>query len=281
MKQLLILSTIVFLMSSQSNATGFNFKFKYAFLEPASPDQILASVRFDNTVSDCMVDTGARFTVAKKSILGSNTKVGEKSGGGISGQERVTELVESKVQVGDWIHGTSIIGRTEDDALPSPCLLGNDFFLDREFSFDFDKKKVTDESSFSGTTFPIQKYRGDIGGHFGFKIEIQGEEIPTLFDTGTTDTVFDIQFVEAHPENFEFVREIDVQEGSNQTIKAGVYNMKSVKMGSIEQTNIKVYVLSLKYLQSKIPGIQAVLGLSQMINHKWYINNKKSVWGIY
>jgi predicted aspartyl protease len=279
MKQLLTFSLALLIPTSQSLATGF--KFKFDVFESTTSNIILTSVQFDDKTVDCMIDTGARFTLIKESLLSKNTKVGEIIGGGASGKQRTTELIQADVKVGDWSNRSGIIGRIKDEYMPTNCLLGNDFFLDKEFSIDFDKKAFEDETSFSGKTFPLKKYISNMGGHFGFEIEIAGSRIPTLFDTGATDTAIDIKFVEDHPEMFEFVKEIDVREGSNQTIKAGVYKMKSVKMGPIVQTDVKVYVLNLSHIQSKIPGVQAVIGLSQMTKNKWYINNKTSVWGVY
>jgi len=267
-------------LASQAFGSSFSFNYKFAdIFNLNAPDAIFTSVQFDNQSTDCMVDTGARFSIAKESFLASNVKVGEVLGGGVSGQQRVADLVESKVQFGNWTNASRVIGRTNQ--IPADCLIGNDFFLDRTIFIDFTEKTFSDEKSFTGTTFPLQKYISDRGGHFGFHIEIAGNSVPSLFDTGATDTVVDIDFVEAHPENFKFVKEVEIQEGSNQSIKVGLCRLKSMKMGTIDDTNVEVYVLSLKYLQSKIPGIQAVIGLSQMTKHNWYIDNKNSVWGNY
>lgn len=276
MKKILCLSIGAMTYSAQA-ATGFSFFYKMHDL--LSPDTVHTSVQIGNQVVECLIDTGARFTLAKESILTGYAKVGEVSGGGISGNERVADLVQVPLHMGDWVHPTGIIGRT--DQIPDDCLMGNDFFLEKEFSIDFSEKRFTDENSFTGATFPLNKYLSDRGGHFGFDVEVGDERVPTLFDTGATNTVFDIRFVEAHPQDFEFIKEIDVEEGSNQTIKAGVYRLKAMKMGPVQDRDIQVYVVSLQYLQAKIPGIQAVIGLGQMTKYKWYLNNKTSIWGIY
>lgn len=280
MKTIISALIALFTVSPPASATGFAFKYRSTDLFSEDPqDTLFATVQIDGTTTDCLVDTGARFTLAKESLTKNNNKVGEVLGGGVSGVQRTADLVESKIHVGDWDHPTGVIGRT--DLIPFECIVGNDFFLMREFSIDFTRSRFSDETTFSGTTFPLQQYLSDRGGHFGFEIEVNEYKVPALFDTGATHTVIDIGFVQKHLESFEFIKELDVQEGSNQSIKAGLYRLKGLKMGPIVEKETQVYVLSLKHLQEKIPGIQAVIGLSEMKKHKWYINNKSSTWGVY
>jgi predicted aspartyl protease len=279
MKLFIIFSNLMLLNSISAQADGF--KFKVVRDAMMGPDHIETDMQFDGHTGSCLVDTGARYTVAKEHLLQDNVKVGETVGGGISGMNNVTDLVESDVTVGSWSNPQSIIGRIKPELLPADCLLGNDFFLKKEFSINFKENSISDETTFNGPVYPLDQFLSDRGGHFGFKIGLGNEEVSTLFDTGATDSVFDIDFVIQHQSEFEFIKEIPIQDGSNQTIKAGVYKAKSIRFGSVIDRDVRVYVVSLKSLQSKIPGIQAILGLNQMMRHKWYVNNKKAVWGLY
>lgn len=274
MKSIFVICLVA--ISTQAKASGFDFRYAKDLF--GSIDHLETHVYFDKTEAQCLVDTGARFTLAKESLVRENIKVGETQGGGLSGKENITDLVQSNVQVGDWQSLQNIIGRKSDNQIPFDCLLGNDFFMHRDFSIDFVKMKFSDETSFQGEAFPLNRYPSDQGGHFGFTIDIEGENIESLFDTGATNTVFDLKFVEAHQENFEFLRELDVTEGSNQSIKAGVYRAKSIRFGKYEDRDVEVYVVSLEYLQSKIPGIKAVLGLNQMKDRKWYFSQNNLMW---
>ncbi len=244
-------------------------------------DHLATKVSFDGQETECLVDTGARSTAGKKSLLPTQETVTETLGGGVSGVESVTEWVNAEVLVGDWSNASGLIARRNDEALPFDCLLGNDFFLNREFSIDFSSRLVADSAGFAGKLFPAFKQSSQFGGHFGFKLEIEGAPIESLFDTGATNTVMDTKVVEAHPENFKFVKEFEVTEGSNQKIKSGIYIAKSLKFGDQEDRNVKVYVIDLSYLKSKIPSVGAIFGLQQMLNRKWYFNNKTQVWGVY
>jgi hypothetical protein len=266
---------------SEAMASGFSFQFNQpGFMDPEPSSVIHTTVHFDQVEVECMVDTGARLTIAKKSILANNKKVGESSGGGVSGQERVADLVESLVNAGDWTSVSGVIART--DQIPAECLLGNDFFMNRAFVIDFKEMKFSDGIPFSGEAYPIHQYpREGGGGHFALDLEIADETIPALFDTGSTATVIDLAFVEAHPEDFQFIEKIDVTEGSNQTVKAGIYRLKSLKIGPINEKDIEIYALDLSYLNSKIPGLKAILGLKQIKNYKWYIDNINARWGVY
>jgi hypothetical protein len=279
MKWSLSLAGLLVFAAISASASGFSFEFVHEGL--VGPSHIETRVQFDGTAAKCIVDTGARFTIVQLPLLAGSPKAGEIVGGGVSGVQSATDLVQSRVQAGEWVLEDTIVGRKQPGTLPAICLLGNDFFLQREFSIDFKATRFSDETEFQGTLFPLNQFKADRGGQFGFNLEIQGEQVSALFDTGATSTVFDATFVKNHPENFEFIREFSVQEGSNQNIKAGIYRAKSIKFGNQEDRNVEVYVVDLTYLQSKIPGVQVVLGLSQMTSRKWYINNMNSTWGVY
>lgn len=275
------LSGAVLLIFGAASAGASGLVFESVQTGVLGPDHIETRVQFDGTEAHCIVDTGARFTVVQLPLLGASLKVGEVIGGGVSGVQITTDLVEAKVQAGDWVIENAVVGRRQPGTLPATCLLGNDFFLQKEFSIDFKTARISDETSFQGILYPLNQFKADRGGQFGFNLEVEGVQVSALFDTGATSTVFDATFVKNHPDNFVFVREFSVQEGSNQTLKAGIYRAKAIKFGDQEERNIEVYVVDLTYLQSKIPGIQAVLGLSEMTNRKWYINNKNATWGVY
>jgi|GEM_PF-4006834 len=272
---------LMVMATTLAQASGFDFRFKRDLFMDL--EHIEATVLFDQNQATCIVDTGARFTLAKEELVPNNLKVGEQKGGGVSGQENVTDLVESNVQVGTWVRNKNVIGRKPANKIPFTCLLGNDFFLEKEFVIDFKTQRFSEDVSFSGSVFKLNRYPSEIGGHFGFPIKLggeEGEEVESLFDTGATNTVVDTAFVESHPENFTFVRNLEVTEGSNQTVTVGVYRAKSIRFGIHEDRNIEVYVISLKYLQSKIPGIKAIVGLNQMMDRQWYFNHRNSTWGM-
>lgn len=274
MKTSLLLGLLA--LSSHANASGFSFRVVHDLNDEL--DHIEAEASFDGQLASCIIDTGARFTLAKEELLANNRKVGEEKGGGISGVQRITDLVEARIQIGDWARNPGVIGRTKAGTIPAACLLGNDFFLNRAFSIDFASHRFEDIPTIEGSRWPLKTYPSGPGGHFGFELEVAGQKIDSLFDTGATSTVFDTEFVAAHRESFEFVQEIPVQEGSNQTVKAGIYRVRSLRFADVELSDVKVYVLSLKVLQDKIPNIQAVLGLEQMMDRKWFFDPRNSVW---
>ena len=268
--------------NSSKGATNIaSFDFQYVKDELGEVDHIEAKTILDGKSVSCLVDTGARFTIARNSLVPSNEKVGELKGGGVSGRESITDLVIADLILPGWVSGRHVIGRKQDQMVPMPCLLGNDLFMTQNFTIDFQRQKFIRGADRPSRVRPLEQYKSERGGHFGFSLFVNGVDVPSLFDTGATHTVFDIEFVKNHPQNFTFIKKISVTEGSNQSLEVSLYRASAIQMGDLIDKDVDVYVLSLNYLQAKIPGINAVLGLSQMKNRKWYFNFEGAKWAAF
>jgi hypothetical protein len=234
-------------------------------------DVVLAKVQIKpNEIEKlCLVDTGARHSVFKEAILADFPKVGETLGGGISNTNQVTDLVQVDLQVGDWNLIGAIVGRS--DRIPFDCLIGNDFFLNRNFEINFDHLSVMElpEPIKFQHAFPLQVYRNDRGGHFGFKIGFAETTGYSIFDIGATSTVVDIELVRQHQKNFKLIKELEVTDGNNNKIKSGLYELDQVLIGDQVINKIEVYSLDLTNLKNKLPNVQIVLGMNVIQKYNW------------
>jgi hypothetical protein len=194
MKKLTVFLFIIY--HSSLFAGGFQFVPKKVLFEDEI-ELINAKVKLshNNLEYSCLVDTGARFTIFKEAILKDLPKVGETIGGGISNSSQVTDLVSLNLDLGDWHKAGAIIGRT--DRIPFDCIIGNDFFISKNFKIDFNKYEITDldGSIDSEKSFPLHVYRSNSGGHFGFEMTLVQRRVETIFDTGATSTVVSLAFV--------------------------------------------------------------------------------------
>lgn len=224
---------------------------------------------------ECLFDSGARHTMVQEKFIKDLTVVGTTIGGGISNPNQVTDLVNADLKLGEWQLLNATIGRTP--RIPFECLVGNDFLIDQSFFIDMNAYKIerfqTDTSEFK----KLNVYKSEIGGHFGFEISVDSQTIQTIFDTGASSTVIDLSFVNQHPEKFKLVKEIDIQDGNSAKLKAGLYLLDSLFLSEEEIHNVEVYALDLSALKTKIPNIQAIIGLNIIKNYDWFFDlpNKK------
>jgi hypothetical protein len=251
-------------------AGGFQFIPKKAFLEEGI-ELIHAKIKLNQSSSEytCLVDTGARFTIFKESLIKDLPKVGETIGGGISNSSQVTDLVNLDLNLGDWKKTNAIVGRT--DRIPFDCLIGNDFFLGHNFKIDFSKYEFADLDTpiELEKSFPLKVYRSESGGHFGFEITLAQKTVETIFDTGAASTVVSMSFVKENAEHFRLIKEINVTDGNNAELKAGLYELDEISFGGIALKKIEVYVLDLTNLKNKLPHVEIVLGLNIIQKYNW------------
>lgn len=268
MKKLTVLLFIIY--HSNLFAGGFSFIPKKPMFG-GEIEIIKAKVKLSQNGSEysCLIDTGARFTIFKEIILKDFQKVGETVGGGISNSSQITDLVKVDLELGDWKTSGSVVGRT--DRIPFDCLIGNDFFINRNFNIDFNEYKITDldKATDLDKSFSLNVYRGDSGGHFGFEVSLAEKTVETIFDTGAESTVVSLAFVNEHPENFKLIKEVDVTDGNNAKLKAGLYELDEISFGSTTLRNLQVYVLDLANLKSKLPNVEIVLGLNVIQKYNW------------
>lgn len=226
----------------------------------------------------CLVDTGARFTLFKENLLKDFPKIGEIVGGGISNSSQVTDLVKVDIDIGGWKKTKAPIGRT--NRIPFDCLIGNDFFMNRIFKIDFNLFEITDIDSFikNEKSFPLNVYKSDLGGHFGFEVTLGNKTVETIFDTGATDTVVSLSLVKQNPEHFKLIKEIEVTDGNNSKLTAGLYELDEIYFGETLIKNFQVYALDLTNLKLKIPSIEIVIGLNWIQKFNWQFDMKNQLY---
>lgn len=275
MKKLTLFLFIIY--HSSLYASGFQFFAKKTFFDE-DIELINAKVKLSHNGLEysCLVDTGARFTIFKESILKDLQKVGETTGGGISNSSQVTDLVQLDLELGDWHKTNSVVGRT--DRIPFDCLIGNDFFMIKNFKIDFNKNEITDLDACLELekSYPLQIYKSDTGGHFGFEMVLAQQKVGTIFDTGAASTVVSLDFINAHAEHFKLIKEIAVTDGNSAKLKAGLYNLDEITFGSTTLKNVEVYGLDLSNLKSKIPGVEIILGLNLIQKYNWQFDIQNS-----
>lgn len=273
MKYLMIV--VLTTLSISAAAGEFSFKPHRPFLSQQT-EYISAALATPTAMSECMVDTGARFSIGKDSVFGHLEKIGQTPGGGISNMNLMTDLVQTDISVGDWKIPQAVVGRSH--RIPYECLIGNDFFIGRAFTINFKTNRISEEESSAIVTRPLDVYLSDRGGHFGFAVQIAKYSTNSIFDTGSSHTVIDQKIVDLNPADFKFVKDLSATDGNGQKIKVSLYQLKSFQFGTVELKNIQVLTLDLSPLTEKISGVHVVFGLDIIQNFKWSFDTKSKTW---
>ena len=234
---------------------------------------VKAKLLLNNRPFECLVDTGARITMVNANFIKDLPVVGTTVGGGISNPNQINELVSADIKIPEtdsssWFLKDAVIARTP--RLPYECLIGNDFFINRVFTVDISSLKIEEaEWDENKASLPLYVYKNTSGGHFGFPLNVSGENIETLFDTGASATVIDLVVIKNHPEQFKFIKGATATDGNNQSIPVGFYIAKELKITNTVFKNVDVYGLDLTPLREKIPNVYGIIGMNIIKEHKW------------
>ena len=239
-------------------------------------EHLTAELLINNSNQTCLVDTGARYTIAKVDVLKNLEKVGEILGGGISNPNLVTDLVQTNLQLGTWSIANAIIGRS--DRIPYSCLIGNDFFLNKSFTLNFKKNVFAEIAPLEIANFNLNVYQQDHGGHFGFEVIVGDNPTKSIFDTGASKTVVDNDMVIKNPEQFIFIKDLSATDGNNVIIKAGLYRLKSFKFAAVELKDIEVIAVDLSNLKAKLSMIDVIIGMDIIQEYNWSFDTKSHLW---
>lgn len=269
----------IFLLIASLSSVVLGGEFRFTpHQRPFDPniEHLTAQLVINGTTEECLVDTGARYTIARVDVLKDLEKVGEIPGGGLSNPNINTDLVQTNLILGDWKMEQALVGRS--DRIPFRCLIGNDFFLKRSFSLDFKKNLFIEIDSPMILGLPLNVYKNHFGGHFGFDVIVAGQSTQSIFDTGASQTVIDDKLVEQSPDNFVFIKDLSATDGNNTKIKAVLYRLKRFNFANLELKDIEVIAVDLSNLKAKLPQIDVVIGMDIIQNFTWTFDTQQRLW---
>lgn len=232
-------------------------------------------VYFEDSPELCLIDTGARKSVVR-TLFGDRTPVGKEPSGGLGGIGEMSELIKvTEIKLDSWISADLVIRRTE--SIPMNCIIGNDVFMKRNFLLDHERKVFTTDFQASEKNHPLKIYNNQ---WFGFPVQIGTKAIvDSLFDTGAAATLLDPKLIEDDPENFEFIQEIEITDGSNKKLKSAIYKMKVLSIQGLDFQDVIVLSYPLDVLQNEMPTVRVILGYNVIRRHNWWFNFDLKRWG--
>lgn len=262
-----------FLLLAAHTALGSSFKIHTATGESGA-GRIYALGSFNLTSDYCLLDTGARISVADLSFLyGDYPIVGKETSIGIGGKPIAAELIlVGKILVGDFIFTNHVIRRQYP--APSSCVLGNELLRDKTYRLDFDSKTVS-------TVPPLvdgEPLTSLAGLWDGMTVGIDGKDFVALFDTGAARTVVDLELVKASPTAFVYEKEIEVEDATGEKIEVSVYNLKRLLIGSHQLENLSVFATDLSTLRKQADNSMILLGYNAIAPFNWVLDHSSKRW---
>lgn len=263
-----------FMFSLMANA-GEPIKFE-TVAGTAGSGQMWVAATFDGVTERCILDSGARISaVNDRPIFAAYPKIGSDFTTGVTGNVVPVDLIRiNETQVGDLSIQNHTIRRQPDFVLS--CLIGNDLLQTKSLYYDFVKNEIlTNVYPAKEQSRPLHRYNGK---WIGFPLTIAGGEYESFWDTGAGFTVVDSEIVDAHSEEFTFIQEIPMGDGTGEHGTAKIYSMKSLQFGQFEVRDSVVISYSLAQIRKEVPNIKAILGHNVLTQFNWYIDNLNGKW---
>jgi len=111
-------------------------------------------------------------------------------------------------------------------------------------------------------------------------VRIGGQDLSAAWDTGASSTVADAGYVEAHPELFEFVRELPRGADSTTTgVPARLFKARTLSVCGREFQDVSVVAMDMSAPKAMIPDFPDVtLGANLMVGRIWAFDFTARTW---
>lgn len=271
MKSIKLVSFMIGLLASTGYADEFSFTQHDL---PMEMGRITKYVQFEDKTDLCLLDTGARKSTVR-TMFSERSSVGQEPAGGLGGTAYLADLIPVKqITIDEWVTEDLVIRRF--DRIPSNCIIGNDIFMKRNFFIDMTRKVFTTVFAKTGSVEPLKIFAEK---WFGFQVNIAGETVDSIFDTGAGGTLVDPKLIVAFPENFEFVQKIDITDGADHTLPSAIYKMKEIAVADKVFRDVHVLSYPLDVLQREMPTVRVVLGFNVIRKQNWWFDFSSETWG--
>lgn len=166
------------------------------------------------------------------------------------------------------------------EGLAKVNLLGMDILSQNKvLKFDFQSWTLeTNETSlFIDKDKKIQKYIKNI---FGIKLDIAGETLNALWDTGAELSVIDKNFITNNQQAFKFIKKIDGgRDGTGESIEFDLYQTQFILNGiTIDET---IMSMDFNAIHEKIdPSLSMIVGTNIMQKRIWTFDFINNLWNV-
>jgi hypothetical protein len=186
------------------------------------------------------------------------------------------------IQIGPIFRKGFTIARLKENAPDSRNLLGMDILKDYGCRFYFDDNKVTiecdDENDNRDAYQPLimdKKFHPYIDIQFG------NASVKAVWDTGSSITVVDINFIKKYPEFFEAAGQSEGTDSAGSTHQTPVFIMKNATIGKNRFPSHRVAGVDLTIVNTKAEfPFSLIAGYSTICKANWLFDFPRKKWSI-
>lgn len=242
--------------------------------------KLYASCAFDGFHESCFVDTGATFSsLANLERFGTYPATGTirfKSASGVP--KEADEITISALQIdSDTLKDVKVARLNPKEGFES--VIGINAIGSKPFAFQFNPDPVLnlDPQRPDRISSGVVIYEKGI---FSIPVQVGNAHARGLWDTGAGLTSIDVEYVNAHPDDFSFV--MDISNGSDATgnpVVMKLYKAKRITVGTHVFENENVLAIRFDVIRERISNdVSLIVGFNLITKANWYFDLPKKQW---
>lgn len=252
---------------------------------PYRSGKLLLDLEFDGQSATCLVDSGSALSLLAEpgpwSAYPATGKVRFTSASG--GVKEVEKVRIDKVSAGSAIWRGVHLGRlAAGDGVQNT--LGIDLLGRQPFALHFLHRVAVAFDAMQPKQAASQAGQLEVSSHGVFTIvsTFGQDPVRALFDTGSSLTAVDADFVAQHPSDFSETRQFMTgTDGLGHSITMKMFRARRVRVGPREFRHVPVVATNLQTLRDGVDRrVQAVIGLNLMRKADWFFDLPNRRWGM-
>jgi len=249
---------------------------------PFASGKAFLSCTFDGVQQSCFLDTGSVMTLlADPDRFSRYPKLGTFRFKSASGIPKEVETIQIHTVVIDKVEFSDTkVGRFQPDRV-ADSTIGIDLVGRQPFSVSFRRSpslhlNPTPPRELSAE-LQVDKHR-----LLSLPIAFDATETRAMWDTGSSVTAIDQEFIKAHPEVFKPTKEfMKGTDGAGDTLLVKVFRAKKITIGPRSFRNVRVVAVDLSLLREKIsPELHAVIGFNLIRKADWFFDPENKAWSV-
>lgn len=240
--------------------------------------EVYISASFDGLLMPIKFDTGADSTQLLKAPWNSNyPMLRQEQRGGASGVRYTCDVI--------LFSSVSVEGFQRDPFEADRCdlakgqqLFSLNFFGDSILYFDFKNNSLEINGGKAQGKLPLRTYGK---GHIAIELKMQDQPYFAVFDTGAGLSSVDQLFVDRNPTAFEYIQDIDGNDGGGHKVTMKLYKIKALDIDGIRVMNEYILAFDFGTLRNYFgENTPLIVGFNIITKYNWTLDLKNRLWKV-
>ncbi len=248
---------------------------------PLGSGQLFLPCSYDNHRDTCFLDTGSAFSaVVHNDFTAPYPSEGTIGFGGATGTPAFGEWI----RIGAFsFAGLSVsnakVVRYPESGTVFRSTIGIDQLQPHRILLDVSRQsmQLLPSGEASATYFQLRPERA---GLISLPIQFGNTSIQALWDTGAGLSAVDTQYVETHPEEFEFISELgNGTDVTGSPVQLRLYRAKRIELASNVLSNVSVLAISFSTIHRHFPtDVRFIIGFNVISACRWDMDLPNKEW---